>query len=156
VELEPACRDAQGMFPTIFCLLRAAQPSAGIAVFHDWGGFADLLEKNAPDVLRHERGPEKTTTAAIQYWKQNLPGLLLIHLDKLDHTGHEEGWSSPAYNRAVADADRHISEILDMVNEASAEDSTFILITSDHGGKGRSHGGSSLEEMLVPWVIRGC
>ncbi|HTS31331.1 MAG TPA: alkaline phosphatase [Bryobacteraceae bacterium] len=155
VEFQPACLDAQGMFPTIFGLLRAARPSARIAVFHDWGGFANLLEKNAPDVLKHESGPEKTTAAAIQYWKGNLPALLFIHLDNVDHTGHEEGWSSPAYLRAVEDADKHIGEILDMVNEASAEDSTFIMITSDHGGKGRNHGGNSMEEMLVPWVFSG-
>jgi arylsulfatase A-like enzyme len=155
VEFEPACRDERGMFPTIFGLLRAAQPSAKIAVFHDWESFADLLEKSAPDVLQHEHGPEKTTAAAIHYWRENHPALLFIHLDNVDHTGHDYSWTSSEYYRAVTEADKQIGAVVDMVMEASAEDSTFILIVSDHGGKGRSHGGSSMAEILVPWVLSG-
>lgn len=155
LEFEPACHDERGMFPTIFGLLRAAQPSAKIAVFHDWEGFADLLEKKAPDVLQHERGPEKTTAAAIHYWREFRPALLFIHLDNVDHTGHDYSWTSSEYYRAVTEADKQIGAVVDMVKEASAEESTFILIVSDHGGKGRSHGGSSMAEILVPWVLSG-
>jgi len=155
VEFEPVCRDERGMFPTIFGLLRVAQPSAKIAVFNDWEGFADLLEKGAPDVLQHEHGPEKTTAAAIHYWRENRPTLLFIHLDNVDHTGHDYSWTSSEYYRAVAEADKQIGAVVDTVKEASAQDSTFILIVSDHGGKGRSHGGSSMAEILVPWVLNG-
>ena len=41
VEIQPVCRDADGMFPTIFEVLRAQQPSSRIAIFHDWPGFAE-------------------------------------------------------------------------------------------------------------------
>ena len=58
VEFQPVCRTDDGKFPTIFGLLRAAYPASRIAVFHDWDGFADLLEKHAPDVLRHVAGPQ--------------------------------------------------------------------------------------------------
>src|SRR5580658_10667957 len=49
VEIEPVCRDSEGMFPTIFETMRAQQPSNRIAIFHDWPGFANLVEKHAPD-----------------------------------------------------------------------------------------------------------
>jgi len=155
VEFEPVCRDSEGKFPTIFELLRTANPGARIAVFHDWPGFAELLEKHVPDVLRHERGAAKTTAAAIEYWKQYRPDLMFVHLDNVDHAGHSEGWSSAAYFRAVAEADGHLGEILDMLSAGHETDSTYVLVTSDHGGKGRGHGKNSLAEIQIPWILGG-
>lgn len=155
VEIEPVCRDSEGMFPTIFEVLRQQRPLSRIAVFHDWGGFADLVEKHAPDVMQHERGPARTTAAAIDYWQRNRPDLMFVHLDNVDHAGHDSGWNSRAYYQAAEEADRHIGEIMDMLQEQSALDSTYVLVTSDHGGKGRNHGKNSLAEIQIPWILTG-
>ena len=95
VEIEPVCRDSGGMFPTIFEVMRAQQPSNRIAIFHDWPGFANLVEKHAPDVMQHVRGAAKTAETAADYWKRNHPALMFVHLDNVDHTGHTEGWATP-------------------------------------------------------------
>jgi len=29
------------------------------------------------------------------------------------------------------------------------------LVTADHGGKGKGHGGKSLDEVQIPWIIAG-
>jgi type I phosphodiesterase/nucleotide pyrophosphatase len=155
VEFQPVCRTEDGKFPTIFGLLRAAYPASRIAVFHDWDGFADLLEKHAPDVLRHVAGAAKTTAAAIAYWAANRPALMFIHLDNVDHTGHAHGWFSKEYYQAVADADGYVGQVLDMVDALSARESTYILVTSDHGGVGHSHGKNSLAELQIPWILAG-
>jgi len=154
-ELEPACKDESGGFPNIFGALRAQRPSSRIAIFHDWPGFARLVEHGVPDVIQHQRGPERTTQAAIEYWRQNRPELLFVHLDNVDHAGHHSGWSSPAYYRAVEEADRQISAVLDMLRDAGALGSTFVLVTSDHGGKGHNHGKNSLAEIQIPWILAG-
>lgn len=155
VEFQPVCRTEDGTFPTIFGLLRAAYPASGIAVFHDWNGFADLLEKQAPNVLRHVAGAAKTTAAAIAYWTAYRPALMFIHLDNVDHTGHAHGWFSKEYYQAVADADAYVGQVLDTVDALSARESTYILITSDHGGTKHGHGKNSLSEILIPWVLAG-
>jgi arylsulfatase A-like enzyme len=155
VEIKPVCLDAEGMFPTIFEVLRAQQPSSRIAIFHDWPGFADLVEKHAPDIMQHEHGAAKTAEVAASYWKQNRPALMFVHLDNVDHTGHSKGWATPAYYQAVEDADRYIGAIVDMLRQESALDSTYVLISSDHGGKGRGHGKNSLEEIQIPWIFSG-
>jgi len=155
VSLRPVCAGPDGVFPTIFGVLRAERPASHIAVFHDWPGFADLLEKSAPDVLRHERGAVRTTEAAIAYWKEIHPELMFVHLDNVDHTGHESGWSSSEYYGAVANADGYVGRILDMLAQEGALDSTFVLVTSDHGGKGRNHGKNSLVEITIPWILAG-
>jgi hypothetical protein len=152
IEFQPVCLDAEGKFPTIFEILRAQRPESRIAVFHDWEGFADLLEKNVPDVLQHERGPEKTIDAAVKYWTENRPNLMFVHLDNVDHAGHDAGWSSPEYYRAVEEADACVNRLASV---ALASDDTYVLVTSDHGGKGRNHGKNSLEEIQIPWILAG-
>jgi predicted AlkP superfamily pyrophosphatase or phosphodiesterase len=154
-EIEPACRDESGGFPNIFGALRAQRPASRIAIFHDWPGFAKLVERNVPDVLEHQHGPERTAQAAIEYWKRYRPELLFIHLDNVDHAGHRSGWSSREYYRAVEEADRQIGAILGMLRDAGALESTFVLVTSDHGGKGRHHGKNSLAEIRIPWILAG-
>jgi predicted AlkP superfamily pyrophosphatase or phosphodiesterase len=155
VEIEPVCRDAEGMFPTIFEVMRAQQPSNRIVIIHDWPGFANLVEKHAPDVMQHVHGAAKTAEIAAEYWKRNHPELMFVHLDNVDHAGHADGWATPSYYRAVEDADRYVGVILDMLRQESALDSTYVLISSDHGGKGRGHGKNSLEEIQIPWILSG-
>ena len=154
-EIAPACQDESGGFPNIFGALRAQRPASRIAIFHDWPGFAKLVERNVPDVMEHQSGPQRTTQAAIGYWKRNRPELLFVHLDNVDHAGHHSGWSSREYYRAVNEADRQIGAILDMLREAGALASTFVLVTSDHGGKGHNHGKNSLAEIQIPWIVAG-
>jgi len=155
VEFRPVCYTEDGKFPTIFGLLRDAYPASRIAVFHDWGGFADLLEKRAPDVLRHVAGAAKTTAAAIAYWTANRPALMFLHLDNVDHTGHVHGWFSKEYYQAVADADGYLGQVLDMLDALSARDSTYVVVTSDHGGTKHGHGKNSLAEIQIPWILSG-
>lgn len=152
IELRPVCLDAAGKYPTIFQILRDQRPASRIAVFHDWPGFADLLEKSAPDILQHESGPRKTVEAALRDWNHNHPNLLFVHLDNADHAGHEYGWGTREYYSAVEEADMYIGKLLDAL---LASPDTYILITSDHGGKGRNHGGNTLGEIQIPWMLAG-
>ena len=151
----PICTDAEGHFPTIFDVLHTQQPGANIAIFHEWSGFADLLEKSVPNVLQHEGSHEKTANAAMEYWKDHHPALLFVHLDKVDHTGHDSGWGTAAYLKAVADVDKDVGEFLDMVKQDANAGRTYVLVTSDHGGKNRNHGGNSIVEITIPWMIAG-
>ena len=155
VELQPVCRGEAGMFPTIFDTLRRQRPDAQIAVFHDWPGFANLVEKSAPNVLQHEHGPVKTIQAALDYWREKRPDLMFLQLDNVDHAGHASGWSSREYLREIEEDDRLLGLLLDMLRETEGGDSTYVLVTSDHGGKGRNHGKNSLEEILIPWILHG-
>jgi len=154
VEFAPACRTDDGKFPTIFGRMRAAYPESLIAVFHDWEGFRNLLENDAPDVLRHVPGAANTTAAAIAYWTSNRPALMFVHLDLVDHAGHAHGWLSREYYKAVEEADGYVGQILDMVSALNARD-TYILITSDHGGNKHGHGKNSLAEIQIPWILAG-
>ena len=154
-EIAPTAVGSAGTFPTIFGLLRSQRPSSRIACFHDWEGFARLFEQNAADIVEHPKGPEQTTDRAIAYLKQKQPEFTFIHLDHVDGAGHDHGHGTPQYYKAVAEADRLIGLVLEGLKEAGMAKNTVVLITADHGGKGKGHGGATMGEIEIPWILTG-
>jgi arylsulfatase A-like enzyme len=153
--IKPTVKGSGAMFPTIFGLVREQRPSAKIAVFHDWDGFGRLFERNAVDVINHPKGPDATTEQAIAYLKEQKPLLTFIHLDHVDHAGHEKGHGTADYYQSVEEADRLIGLILLGLDSAGIAGSTAVLVTSDHGGVGKGHGGNSMAELEIPWILSG-
>lgn len=154
-ELAPTAVGSGGIFPTIFSVLRAQQPSAVIACFHDWGGFGILFEREAPDVIEDTDGPVKTTERAVAYFKAKQPNFTFIHLDHIDHAGHAHGHGTPEYYKSVEEADRLIGETIQGLKTAGMFEQTILIVTSDHGGVGKGHGGSTTAEVEIPWIITG-
>ncbi len=138
-------------FPTIFGILRAQQPKARIAVFHDWDGFGRLVEPGVADVTEDLKGSTETMRHAMQHWRKNRPHLMFVHLDDVDHAGHEKGHGSPEYYAAVAEAGRLLAEL----DEAIKDTAAYLIVTADHGGRGKKHGGNTIEELEIPWMITG-
>lgn len=150
------------MFPTIFGQLRRQQPDSIIAVFHDWRGFARLFETESCDVVQHFDGDKRTSDAAFAatravtaYLRENRPNLLFLHLDHVDHAGHGHGWFSDPYLIAVREADWMVGQIMAAIAEAGATEDTVVLLTADHGGIDRGHGGFTTVELEIPWILAG-
>ena len=154
-ELTPTAVGSGGIFPTIFSVLRAQQPSAVIACFHDWGGFGILFEREAPDVIEDTDGPVNTTERAVAYFKAKQPDFTFIHLDHIDHAGHAYGHGTPEYYKSVEEADRLIGETIQGLKAAGMLEQTVLIVTSDHGGVGKGHGGATTAEVEIPWIIAG-
>lgn len=154
-EIAPTVQGPAGFFPTIFGALRAQKPKSKIAVIHDWDGFGRLVEPTAPDILENHKGSPNTAKRAIQVILNEKPTFLFIHFDDVDHAGHTFGWKSPEYFQAVEQVDGLIGQILNALSDAGIRDHTVVLMTADHGGKGKSHGGPTMEELEIPWIISG-
>jgi len=154
-DISPICVGDGGIFPTIFGLLRKQRPDSVVGVFHDWDGFARLLEASAVDVLKHGEGPDETMEMAIAFLKQRHPRLTFVHLDHVDHAGHQFGHGTPQYYEAVAKADALSGQMLAAIKEAGMADTTILLITADHGGVGKDHGHSTMAEIEIPWILSG-
>jgi predicted AlkP superfamily pyrophosphatase or phosphodiesterase len=150
------CEGKKGeTFPTIFNVIRSNYPQADIACFHDWDGFGRLVEPGIPTLIADARGEDKTTSEAANYIQANKPFFTFIHLDHVDHAGHDYGHGTTEYYTSVEKADRLIGEILRSLKQANIFAQTLILVTADHGGKGKSHGGDTPEEREIPWIISG-
>lgn len=155
LEIPATCQSSDGIFPTFVGVIRQKMPTAKIGVVHDWEGFARLMERPAVDYVVHPKGSAATAEAAAEYWKKVRPQLLLVHFDDVDHAGHEIGWESPAYAQAVLDADRYLGIVLEAIAATGDEASTLVVLTADHGGVGKKHGGLSKTEIEVPILFAG-
>jgi len=154
-QIAPIAVGSGGRFPTIFFLLRSQQPNSVIGCFYDWDGFGRLFAKEDANVVKDCDGPKITTDSAVAYIKELKPTFLFVHLDHVDHVGHETGHGTPEYYAAVHEADTHIGQIRQAVEDAGIAADTAIIITADHGGVKKGHGGATMAEIEIPWIIVG-
>ncbi len=154
-QIAPVAVGPGGIFPTVFSVLRQQEPSAHIAVFHDWEGFKHLVERGVPDVMEHRKGHQQTVARAAPYLKSHKPRLMFVHLDHIDHAGHDHGHGSPQYVASVEEGDRLLGVLLTALNEADMRNSTLVLVGSDHGMVGTKHGQPTTAEIEIPWIVQG-
>lgn len=73
-----------------------------------------------------------------------------------DHNGHESNFSNDNYRyvKSVVDSDRRAYEVITAVYERmekNPNEDWLIIMSTDHGGLKRSHGGQSDEERFI-WI----
>lgn len=144
-----------GFFPSIFQILTDQHPEWEVGSVYHWKGFADLYDHRFVDYDVHGESEDETAALAQAYIKAKRPTFLFVHFDHVDHAGHEYGHGTPQYYEAVAKADTLIAGIRQATVEAGIADDTVILVTSDHGGVGKGHGGETLAELEIPWIAYG-
>jgi len=144
-----------GFFPSIFQVLTDQRPDWEVGSIYEWDGFGNLYDHRFVDYDVHGKDQDETATLAEAYIKAKRPNFLFVHLDHVDHAGHAHGHGSPLYYDAVAQADALIGRIRQATVDAGIADDTVILVTADHGGVGKGHGGESLAELEIPWIAYG-
>ena len=80
-----------------------------------------------------------------------------LHISLPDNAGHDHGWMSRPYLRAVRRSDALVGRVVRAVNDDPARRAgTTILLTSDHGGRGPSHSDATvLDNYRVVFMARG-
>lgn len=158
-ELPSRVLNKNGIFPTIFQLLRDAQPKAEIGCLYEWNGIKFLVDTlslshhaKAPDYNKY---PEALCEMAETYIKEKQPTLLAVCFDNPDHVGHGSGHDTPDYYAKLKELDTYITRIVKAVKEAGMLEETIFIITSDHGGIDKGHGGKTMQEMQTPFIISG-
>ncbi len=161
-EFPPSVKGPRGIFPTIYGALREQRPTSHIAIFHDWKDYARLTERDMIDLIVHPPndgktnvGAKLTMAAAVKHLREKKPTLLFVHLDNVDHAGHQPGWFTEPYLAEVRVADQLIGDLLAALRETGLEDRTVVIVTADHGGKNKGHGGNTMGELEIPWIIAG-
>ena len=147
--------DEYGMFPSLYSILRKERPESEVGVIYEWDGIAYLFPKAAVNKNQNADGDIAVTNAAAAYIKEKKPNFLFVHLHDVDSVGHKIGHGTPEYYAAIERTDTHIGTILKSIKEAGIEKNTVVLFTADHGGVNKGHGLISMNEMQIPWIIKG-
>ena len=87
----------------------------------------------------------------------NLFDYSFIHYADTDTAGHDSGWGSLAYILAIRAVDTYLGELFQLVeSDQELAGNTTILLTTDHGGIGTSHGDATLpENYTIPVLAWG-
>lgn len=144
-------------WPTLFELAHTAgyttAMAAGKSKFHAFEKPGALDRSFVPGAqVVDDRTVADTAVAWIGRYR---PQVFFVHLPGVDSAGHGFGWGSREQTDAVAVADACIGRMLDALQGQHALDSTLVIVTSDHGGAGRSHGAGDPRSRFIPWIAAG-
>ena len=147
------------IFPTMFQLLRDAQPEAEIGCLYEWDGIKYLVDTLSLNYYAQTpKGKEYTDEMcrmSVNYIKEKKPVLGAFIWDNPDHVGHAIGHDTPEYYANLKELDAYVGEIIRATKDAGIYEDCIFIVTSDHGGINKGHGGKTLQEMETPFIIAG-
>jgi arylsulfatase A-like enzyme len=156
--LAAADRDTVGL-PTVFGVARAS--GYRTAAFFSKSKFHALQLPGTLDFSQAPRGwfgrwsGERTVTDVERHLASEKPNLLFVHLSDPDRAGHDKGWMSDAYGRAVERSDAQIARILSAAERTFGAEGFSIIVTADHGGHEYDHGSDDPRDVTIPWIAWG-
>lgn len=155
-EVEPIATSEYGIFPGIFGEVRRQRPEAVTGVFYSWDGIGYLYEREAVDEnFSADEDDDAVCREACRFIAERQPTLAFVYFAEPDHTGHTYGWESTEYTAMCRKIDSLVGRVVACVDERMNPSQTVIIFTADHGGIGTGHGGKSMSEMQVPYVLVG-
>ena len=153
--LPPVLTGSEDIYPTIFGVARQQRPDMEMGAIYTWKGFVRLIERSALNYDVNQKTDALTLEKTVNYLKDKKPNFLFIHFDDVDHVGHSMGHKTPAFYDAVAHIDQQIGQIIQATKDAGIFDETAFIVSADHGGIGYGHGGETLDEIEIPFIVYG-
>ena len=149
--------DEDGYFPSVFKVLH----DNGIKTAYYWNWpplIYPINQKWLDDKL--EAADEEYNVLcdrAMEYISANRDDKMFVFLYNLhtDHVGHTYQWMSPEYIKSIEEGDEQVGRVVEFLKTEGLFEESHLMFISDHGGIGNGHGGTTPEEMIVPWVIAG-
>jgi len=160
--------------PTVFSLAKQAGYSTAMFVGKEkfrhllLPGSVDQFEYShlqAQEVIKTANGgtqdkegtvlADEVAREAAAYILRQKPNLCFIHFADPDVAGHKYGWGSPQQIKSLASTDAALGLLMKAIDQAGIADQTVILLSADHGGHAKTHGGKSDDDMHIPWIAWG-
>lgn len=151
-------------FPSVFTLVKRADPARRTAMFANWGPIGERILKTDPideKVSLRDTNDDAPQVAACE---AALAGgdadLTFAYIGRVDETGHRHGFhaDSPVYLEAIELADRQLGRLLDAIRArpSRAAEDWLVIVVSDHGGTiDLNHGRDIPEHRLFPFIVSG-
>ena len=142
------------LVPTIFDLAKKQGRTTAVAA-----GKSKFRAFDRPGSLDwrfiKEADDGTVAAAAAGIIREHRPEVLFVHFPDCDRAGHKDGWGTPEQVTTVTHADVALGEVLKALDEQHLTDSTLIILSADHGGAGRTHGGLDPRSRHIPWICAG-
>jgi predicted AlkP superfamily pyrophosphatase or phosphodiesterase len=164
--IDPYAVGKNGMPETVYTLMNEQRPDAESVCIFNWDGIGYVVDSAAITYNHYDPGYHNaddtdysiinyTRREAIKYLSENKPDFFTFYIGDVDEVGHRCGWESEEYQQCLAETDAAIAEIIQTLKDRKMYKNSIIVVSSDHGGKVKGHGGFTLPEMETPFVICG-
>lgn len=143
-------------YPSFFRVIRQNDPEAALASFSHWNPINLGIIEEGIDVHKEGNMSDSDLTNAIcSYLKNNSPKALFVQFDEADGAGHSSGYGGETQLQKIAELDSYIGRIYKEYENKGILDETLFIVTADHGGNGKSHGGLTDGEKYVMFAATG-
>ena len=146
----PFARPVDGIFEVV-------KNAGGLCSMHyGWEPLRDLSVPSTvkwADMIRFDIEPDtdrQLTDRCLWRLRHSKPDFVFLYLGQTDDAGHKFGWMSDEYFDALENSLQNIHRVL-----AQKPEEYVVIITSDHGGHGRTHGMDIPEDMIIPMAAIG-
>jgi len=142
-------------WPSFMKLLHQERPGSRCASFSCWEPInSKIIERSCGCHCVSKPDPE-LVAAATEYIRNEPPDVFFMQLDFIDGAGHKHGYGSKAYLEQITATDSLVGMVIDAIGDAGVLDESLVVVLSDHGGEGTSHGSDHPMCMTTFWACRG-
>ncbi len=146
-------------YPYFVTRVKEYRPDLKAVQITSWGPMSDAVYNDGWDQkLIPPTDDACLQVAQIQLLDPELD-LLFVHFDDCDAAGHGNGFSTDVapYMNQIEYVDSQIGQLIASLEARPtyANEDWLVLLTTDHGGLGYSHGGLTDDERAIWWIARG-
>ncbi len=144
-------------YPCFFTRIKEVRPNAYLSSIVHWEPINNYIIEDAD--YEDEGSDVIVAVKAVAHLESQDPDVLFLHFDDVDHAGHAYEYSPtiPEYVESIHVVDKYIGSVITGIESRSnyKNEDWLIIITTDHGGSGSSHGGQSDVERTIPFIVSG-
>ncbi len=141
--------------PSLFRRIRQAYPDDVLASYCNWNPINHGIIEHNLGVAFETADDDDVLTERIIEKISDKPTFFFIQLDNTDGAGHRHGYGEEGHLASIRKADEQIGRIYDEYVRLGINDDTLFIVTADHGGFRKSHGGYSAGEKYVYFAAVG-
>lgn len=141
--------------------VKEVKPNLYAVQIVDWAPMSTQVTNEGFDqkIVRTENDVTAVANAAITQLQNPNLDAMTVYFAKIDNMGHGSGFSpsNPIYMSAIHEVDSAIGRVMTALHARPnyANEDWLVLICTDHGGTGTSHGGNSDAERHIWWIGSG-
>ncbi len=149
----PISEDAP--WPSFMKVSKQVRPETKCASFSCWEPINTHIIEPSCECHCVSMPDPQLVLAAADYIRRQSPDAYFMQLDFIDGAGHSHGYGSQKYIEQITATDEQAGIVLDAIRDAGVFDESLIVLLSDHGGVGKSHGSAHPDCTTIFWACGG-
>lgn len=146
-------------FPSFMNRLETENPNFNTHSICHWAPINDYILGADVDEALNVTTDAGVAEAAVAILQNGNPHALFLHFDDVDINGHGSGFNpqTPQYMSTIETTDGFVAEVISALTARPnyMTENWLVLLSTDHGGIGLNHGGSSIEEETIFFIASG-